>query len=92
MLDRAPGPPDGLGQRVDTWQPRAWSLPCASFPAGERITREAQLVGARVTREVYLPALDLSPTEHRLILDGTTYRITLVHEWDGFTVVGVVSA
>lgn len=83
--------PAGLGQTTTTWT-AGESVPAAHFPAGEKVIREAQLRAVKVSREAYLQgSVNLSPTDHRLTLDGVTYQITLVQEWDGFTVVGLVS-
>ncbi|MDP9764872.1 hypothetical protein [Deinococcus enclensis] len=84
--------PAGLGQTTTTWQPTGQPIPAAHFPAGEKVIREAQLRAVKVSREAYLQgSVNLSPVDHRLTLDGVTYQITLVQEWSGFTVVGLVS-
>ncbi|TDE85299.1 hypothetical protein [Deinococcus sp. S9] len=85
-------PPDRLGQSVTTWQPQGEPVPCAAFPASEKALRRAQLIGVKVSKEVYMNGIDLSPTHNRLQIDGTMYAITDVQEWDGFTVALVVSA
>ncbi|MHA0041511.1 hypothetical protein [Deinococcus sp. PEB2-63] len=91
VLSEQPGPPDALGQSTRSWQPTGAPVPAAHFPAGERITRQAQLRGVTVAREAYLQgSVNLNPQANRLLIDGVTYRITLVNEWDGFTVAGLV--
>ena len=92
VLAQVKGPPDRLGQRPTTWQPQGGPLPCAAFPASERALRRAQLIGVKVSKEVYMNGINLSPTGHRLVVDGTAYTITDVQEWDGFTVALVGSA
>ncbi len=92
VLAQVKGPADGLGQSVTTWQVTGEPIRAAQFPAGERTLRLAQLRAVKVNREVYLQgSINLSPQTHRLRLDGADYVITLVNEWDGFTVCGVVS-
>ncbi|GGN32277.1 hypothetical protein [Deinococcus daejeonensis] len=84
--------PDRLGQYTTTWEATGQPIPAAHFPAGERITTQAQLKGVKVAREAYLQgSIDLNPQTHRLRLDGQDYAITLVNEWPGFTVAGLVS-
>lgn len=84
--------PDRLGQFATTWEATGQPIPAAHFPAGEKIIRAAQLRTVKVSREAYLDgSIDLNPETHRLHLDGQDYRITLVDEWDGFTVCGLVS-
>ncbi|GGK91403.1 hypothetical protein [Deinococcus radiotolerans] len=90
VLTHVESPPDALGQTTKAWT-AGQTLPCAHFPAGERVTRQAQLAGVSVAREVYLPRINLNPQTNRLVIDGTMYALTLVNEWDGFTVAGVVS-
>lgn len=83
--------PAGLGQTTTTWT-AGESVPAAHYPAGEKVLRAAQLLKVQVSREAYLQgSIDLSPLDHRLILDGVTYQITLVDEYKGFTVVGLVT-
>lgn len=83
---------DALGEGTSTWAPTGGPIPAAHYPAGEKVLREAQLLKVQVSREVYLQGpVNLNPLEHRLVLDGVTYQITLVQEWPGFTVAGVVS-
>ena len=92
VLSEQAGPQDALGQSVRGWQPAGPPIPAAHFPAGERITRQAQLRGVTVAREVYLQgSVNLNPQANRLLIAGITYRITLVNEWDGFTVAGLVT-
>lgn len=91
VLIHVKGPADGLGQSVTMWQATGAPIRAAQFPAGERLLTLAQLRAVKVNREVYLQgSIDLNPQTHRLRLDGTDYAITLVNEWDGFTVCGVV--
>ncbi len=92
VLSEQAGAADGLGQAVKVWAPQGGAVPAAHFPAGSRIIRLAQLRQVEVTREAYLQgSVTLSPQADRLLIDGVTYRITLVNEWDGFTVAGLVT-
>lgn len=91
VLVQVKGPPDRLGQRPTTWQPQGGPLPCAAFPASEVALRRAQLIGVQVSKEVYMDGINLNPAQHRLVVDGVTYAITDVQEWDGFTVAMVAS-
>ena len=87
------GARDALGQAVKVWAPQGGAVPAAHFPAGEKIIRLAQLRAVSVAREAYLQgSVDLNPQTNRLLIDGTTYRITLVNEWNGFTVAGLVTS
>lgn len=91
VLTQAKGAEDRLGQAATTWT-AGESVPAAHFPAGERVVAQAQLRGVKVAREAYLQgSIDLNPQTHRLRLDGQDYAITLVNEWPGFTVAGLVS-
>lgn len=90
VLERVAGAPGALGSVTYTWQPQG-TLPCAHFPAGTKVTQIAQLRGVKVSREVYLERTALNPQTHRVALDGVPYQITLVSDWDGFTVLGVVT-
>lgn len=92
VLAQVKGPPDRLGQSVTTWQPQGQLLACAVFPASEKTLRRAGLLGVKVSKEVFLPQIDLSPARHRLAVDGVTYAITDVQEWPGYTLAMVVSA
>lgn len=83
--------PAGLGQYTTTWQASGEVVKCAHFPAGTRILEQAQLKGVKVAREVYLERADLNPQTNRIELDGVPYQITLVADWDGFTVLGVTT-
>lgn len=86
--------PDRLGQYTTSWIALTENdtVPAAHFPAGEKIIRAAQLRTVKVSREAYLDgSIDLNPQTHRLRLDGQDYAITLVNEWPGFTVAGLVS-
>ncbi|MFC4426207.1 hypothetical protein [Deinococcus navajonensis] len=87
------GPPDQLGQSTTSWIALTENdtMPCAHFPAGAKVIELAQLRGVKVAREVYLERAGLNPQSNRLEVDGLTYQITLVNDWDGFTVAGVVS-
>ncbi|EYB67411.1 hypothetical protein DEIPH_ctg041orf0007 [Deinococcus phoenicis] len=91
VLAQVKGPPDRLGQSVTTWQPQGQPVPCAAFPASERTLRRAGLLGVKVSKEVYLNGIDLNPARHRLVVDGVTYTVTDVQEWDGYTLAMVVS-
>lgn len=91
ILDKTAGPVDDLGQSAgEVWLPRPDVLPCAHFPAGERVQRQAELKGVRVSRELYVPSVNLNPQTTRVRVDGSEYAVTLSNEWDGFTVAGLV--
>lgn len=91
VLKAVKSPPDRLGQSTVTWQPDGTPLQCGDFPAGTRILEQAQLKGVKVSREVYLERPGLNLQTNRVRVDGVEYAIALVHEWDGFTVLGVNS-
>lgn len=76
-----------LREDRETWGEPGEPRPCASFPASERAVRRAGLLGVTVTREVYLQAVNLSPAEHRLDVDGTEFHVRDVQEFGDFTVV-----
>lgn len=93
VLSQVAGPADELGQGEGppTWADDGPAVPCAHFPAGTKLTTQAQLKGVRVAREVYLGRAGLNPQTHRLRLDGVVYEITLVNDWPGYTVLGVTT-
>lgn len=91
VLAQVESAPDALGQTRKTWQAVAQAR-ASHFPAGEKITRAAGLRGVTVAREAYLDgSVNLNPQTNRLLLDGQVYTITLVNEWDGFTVAGLAA-
>lgn len=92
VLTQQAGAADALGQAVKVWAPQGAPISAAHFPAGERITRQAQLRGVTVAREAYLQgSVNLNPQTNRLLIDGQVYTITLVSEWPGFTVAGLAA-
>lgn len=91
VLVQVKGPPDRLGQSTLVWVADGPPVPCAHFPAGKQVLSIAQLKGVKVSREVHLERPGLNPQTNRLRVDGTDYAITLVNDWDSFTVLGVTS-
>ena len=83
-VSRTPG--GRLGEDRETWGAPGEPLPCAGFPASERAVRRAGLLGVTVTREVYLRGINLSPTEHRIDVDGTECHVRDVQEFGTFTI------
>lgn len=93
VLVQVNGAPDGLGQFKKVWAAQGTPVQAAHYPAGEKIIRLAQLRAVSVAREAYLSgSVNLNPQTNRLALDGLMYVITLVSEWNGFTVAGLAAS